>query len=307
VRKKSTFILHNNEIIPQPDTEINGIDDMDAKAAAQYLQDNKYVGIEDCLKPTVFYELCGLLKDDTFKNKSKRFNVSQFHGVSIEVLMDSGFIEAKKADLMRGLVATGLLSLRIKGGVNPEGTENTLQKVAALSSRISSNTDYLESLLNLLKVEDNGKSRAFLRKIVSKYGNNQYGSRVLQHITDATRTPEKPAIYKKVTNPLSKTGAERCETISNERLTDKMYVVEDGKEEKLYCVDINMSQRFWILLAEYKKSHFSSGTHSQLLRACTVTGLFCLSKWLLKSKICKDETNFYALCQAIQKYGVDKF
>lgn len=305
VRKKTNFVMHRNEVIPQPEMEIFGVDEMDAKAAAAYLQDNKYLGIEKCLKPIVFYELCGRLKDDAFKNKSRRFNISQFHGVSIEVFMEAGFISAKKADLMRGLVATGLLSLRIKGGVNPEGTENTLKRVAALSSRISNNNDYLDGLLDVLKVGECSKSRVFLRKLVAKYGNNQYGSTVLYHITAATRKPEKPIVYQKTINPLSKSGIERCEIISGERLTDKMYVADEGKE--LYSVDVNMSQRFWVQLREYKKNYFASGTQGQLLRACTVTGLYCLSKWLLKSKICSDETNFYALCRAIEKYGITKF
>ena len=306
-KKKASFILHHNEIIPQHDTEISGVDTMDPKEAANYLQDNKYVNIEDKLKPTTFYQLCGLLKGDAFKNKASRFGVSQFHGVSIEVLMDSGFIECKKGELVRGLVTTGLLSLRIQGGVNTRGTENTLRKVESLSNRTSSNKDYLESLLNVLKVGEYQKSRTFLRKLVSMYGNNAYGTQILSHITESTRKPEKPIEFKKIKNPLTKSGIERFETISSERLTDKMYVVEDRKDETMYSLDINMSQRFWSLLSEYKRSHFPSGTRAQLLRACTVTGLYCLSKWLRKSRICKDETNFYALCEAIDKYGTDKF
>lgn len=304
-KKKSKFILHVNEVTPTPDMEIGGITNMDEKEAAHQLQAAKYVSIQKCLKPVVFYELCGILKDDVFKNKSKRFNVSQFHGVSIEILQDSGFIECRKADLMRGLVATGLLSLRIKGGVNPEGTENTLKKVAELSGRIATNNDYLETLLLKLKVGENAKSRAFLRKTVAKYGNNAYGLRVLNYITDATRTPEKPVVYQKTGNTMSKCGRERCETIAAEPLTDKMYILDDTKEA--YSLDINMSLRFWGLLAEYKKTYFAAGTQGQLLRACTVAGLYCISKWLLKSRICKDEANFYMLCKAVEKYGIDKF
>ena len=305
-KKKPKFILHTNKVTPTPDMEIDGISNMDGKEAAHQLQAAKYVGIQKCLKPVVFYELCGILKDDVFKNKSKRFSVSQFHGVSIEVLQDSGFIECRKADLMRGLVATGLLSLRIKGGVNPEGTENTLEKVAALSGRISNNNDYLESLLLKLKVGENPKSRTFLRKMVAKYGNNAYGLRVLSYITDATRTPEKPITYSKAGSTLSVCGRERCEVVAGEPLTDKMYLIDDTKNEA-YSLDINMSERFWVLLAEYKRTYFSSGSQRQLLRACTVTGLFCLSKWLLKSRICQDETSFYMLCKAVEKYGADKF
>lgn len=304
-KKKSKFILHVNEVTPTPDMEIGGITNMDAKEAAHQLQAAKYVGIEKCLKPVVFYELCGILKDDVFKNKSKRFNVSQFHGVSIEILQDSGFIECRKADLMRGLVATGLLSLRIKGGVNPEGTDNTLEKVAALSGRILNNNDYLESLLLKLKVAENPKSRTFLRKMVAKHGNNAYGLKVLSYVSDATRALEKPVVYKKYSNPMSKCGRERCETIAAEPLTDKMYILDEAKEA--YSLDINMSQRFWVLLSEYKKTYFAAGTQGQLLRACTVAGLYCLSKWLLKSRICQDEVNFYTLCKAIEKYGIDKF
>lgn len=304
-KKKSKFILHVNEVTPTPDMEIGGITNMDAKEAAHQLQAAKYVGIEKCLKPVVFYELCGILKDDVFKNKSKRFNVSQFHGVSIEVLQDSGFIECRKADLMRGLVTTGLLSLRIKGGVNPEGTDNTLEKVATLSGRILNNNDYLESLLLKLKVAENPKSRTFLRKMVAKHGNNAYGLKVLSYVSDATRALEKPVVYKKYSNPMSKCGRERCETIAAEPLTDKMYILDEAKEA--YSLDINMSQRFWVLLSEYKKTYFAAGTQGQLLRACTVAGLYCLSKWLLKSRICQDEVNFYTLCKAIEKYGIDKF
>ncbi len=306
-KKKASFILHHNEIIPQQDTEISRVDTMDPKEAANYLQDNKYVNIEDKLKPTTFYQLCGLLKGDAFKNRASRFGVSQFHGVSIEVLMDSGFIECKKGELIRGLVTAGLMSLRIQGGVNTRGTDNTLSKVESLSNRRNSNKDYLDGLLQLIKINDSKKSRLFLRKMVSMYGNNVYGSQILHHMGNITGKMEGPIEYKKAKNMLSKSGLERCEIISSERLTDKMYVVEDRKDETMYSLDINMSQRFWILLAEYKESHFSSGTRAQLLRACTVTGLYCLSKWLQKSRICKDETNFYALCKAIRKHGVDKF
>ena len=304
-RRKTKFILHTNVITPTPDMEINGIDTMDGHEADSTLQAAKYIGIENCLKPSTFYELCGILKNDIFKNRSKRFSVSQFHGVCIEVLQESGFIECKKADLMRGLVTTGLLSLAIKGGVNSEGTENTLKKVASLSGRIASNNDYLESLLLKLKVAENKKSRIFLRKLVAKYGKNAYGSRILSHIADATRSVEKSISYKKAVNPLSKCGVDRCETISSEPLTDKMYVLDESKDT--CCLDINMSDRFWILLSEYKRTYFAAGTQSQLLRACTITGLYCLSKWLLKSQICKDETNFYMLCKAVEKYGSDKF
>jgi len=285
--------------------EIGGIDNMDDKEAANTLQAAKYIGIEKCLQPAAFYELCGLLKDDVFKNISKRFTVSQFHGVSVEILQDSGFIECKKSDLMRGLVTTGLLSLSTKGGVNVKGTTNTLSKVAELSARIVNNNDRLDSLLLKLKVAESQKSRTFLRKMVAKYGNNAYGARVLAHITNATRATEKLIIYQKVGGLMTKCGIERCQTISSEPLTDKMYILDESKDS--FGLDVNMSERFWILLAEYKRTYFAAGTQNQLLRACTVTGLYCLSKWLFKSRICQDETNFYRLCKAIEKYGFSKF
>ncbi len=304
-KRKTKFILYSNEITPTPDMEISGITHMDGKEAGNQLQAAKYVSIEKSLKPIVFYDLCSLLKGDTFKSYSKRFTVSQFHGVSIEILQDSGFIECKKSDLMRGLVTTGLLSLRIKGGVNPEGTANTLKKVAELSGRVNTNNDRLELLLSRLKIAENKRSRTFLRKKVAMYGDNAYGVKILSYMADVTRSVEKPIIYKNAGCSLSKCSVSRCETISSEVLTDKMYVLDEAKEA--YSLDVYMSERFWGLLAEYKRSYFAAGTQGQLLRACTVTGLYCLSKWLLKSRICKDETNFHTLCRAIEKYGVDHF
>ncbi len=306
-KKSKNWKIFNNEVVPQPDMEIQAVDNMDSKEAAKILHDNKYVDIEKCLNPVVFYQLTGLLKGDVYRNKSKRFSISQFHGVSVEVLMESGFIEARKADVMRGLVTTGLMSLRIKGGVNHSGTKNTMAKVDALTARISNNTDYLDGLLKVLKVGDMAPSRSFLRKQVAKHGNNRYGSQVLHYITSKTGKPEDKQENKRSNNPLSKGGVERCETIASEPLTDKMYVIEEGKEEKLYTADVYMSERFWGQLAEYKMAYLPNGTTTQVLRACAVTGLYCLSKWLLKSRICKDETNFYMLCKAIEKYGTDRF
>lgn len=305
--KNTKWSMVYNEVVPQPDMEILPVDTMDGKEAATQLYNRRYIDIEKCLDPAVFYGLTGLLKGDVYRNKSKRFSISQFHGASIEVLMESGFIEAKKADIVRGIVTTGLLSLRIKGGSGEAGTKNTLKKVGDLSARILSNTNYLDGLLSVLKVGDHKASRAFCRKIVSKFGNNRYGSQVLHHITSKTGRPEKPPVYRRAANPLSEAGVTRCEAMSHEPLNEKMYVIDENKEEKAYTTDVYMSERFWLLLDDYKRAYLPGGTKTQVLRACTVTGLYCLSKWLLKSKICKDEANFSAICRAIDKYGIDHF
>lgn len=298
--KKRDFKLYRNEITLQPDTEIGGIDTMDNDKAKKHLEATKYVNIDKGLNPAVFYELTGILKGDSFKNVSKRFSVSQFHGVTIETLADCGFMEGKRADLMRGIVATGIISLCIKGGVSRVAVNNTLSKVAEMTERENENKDHLELLLSKLDLS-NAKCRGFLRRSVAKFGNNQYGLIVLFHISSKTNRQQEEIKYKKTTSQLTKAGSERCEVIAKEPLTDKMYVVDD--KDDLASLDINMSERYWGLVKDYKRNYYSNGTIRQVLRAATVTGLFCLSKWLLRGKISKDEANFYALYHDIEGYA----
>jgi hypothetical protein len=304
-KKKTKFILHRNEITPQPDTEINGVDLMDAREADQYLHDIKYTNIEKGVKPEAFYDMTGLLRGDKFKNKPRNFMISQFHGVSVDMFLESGFVEASKQDMVRGLVGIGLVALCMKGGVNHKGVENTLKMIRRLSTRIEANDLRLKENLDILDVYGSDKCRVFLRKLVTRYGSNKYGRFIMDQVNkNDTRYKEAPKTVKKG-NVYIPVMLERCELITKEPLTDAMYILDCDKEP--YQISLYMSKRLWGLAYDYKKVFCSTGTITGVLRASLLTGIYCLSKWVLKDKMDEEEMDYYMLIREINRYGRDNF
>jgi hypothetical protein len=303
--KKKQFILHRNEVTPQPDTEISGVALMDAKEADQFLHDNKYKGIEKHVKPEMFYYMAGLLKGDKFKCKLRNFSISQFHGVSIDMFLECGFVEASKQDIIRGLVGVGIVALCGKGGVNQKGVDNTTKMISRLTTRTEDNEERLRENMDILDVHGSDKCKVFLRKLVTKHGNNRYGLSIMDYISRSTGRHEPTPKYVKGKNFYIPSMLERCETVTKEPLTDAMYVLDAEKEP--YSVSLYMSKRLWGLAFDYKKVYCSTGPMSGVLRAGLLTGLYCLSKWVLAGKMNKNEMDYFMLIREINRYGRDNF
>lgn len=310
VKKKKTKTPFNHPVTPQGDTEINGITNMDGKEADKELQARKYAGIEKKVNPSLFYDLTGTLKNDAFGKKKKTFDVSQFHGVNNEMFSSAGFIECSTSDMVRGQVGLGAIALSIMGGVAPKTVDNTIDKIVTMSDRTQRNAFHLDGLLDIVLPPGDTRSVKFLRKLVSRHGKNQYGAQILHKIMVATGTVQAPPTYTKTKGTVSKACLDRCEVLTKEPLTDKIYVIDKEAKDKgadNYKLNLYVSRRIWGLLTDYKRVYFASGVMSTMVRAAFVTGQYIIAKSILSGKLNKDEMAFYIMCQEIAKYGRDKY
>jgi hypothetical protein len=310
VQKKRAKTPFNHPVAPQHDTEITGISNMDSKEADIELQARKYAGIEKKVNPSLFYDLTGTLKNDAFGKKKKTFDVSQFHGVNNEMFSSAGFIECSTSDMVRGQVGLGAIALSSMGGVAPKTVENTIDKIVTMSDRVQRNALHLDGLLNIVLPPGDTRSVSFLRKLVSKHGKNQYGAQILQKLMVITGKIQEPPKYLKTKGIVSKACLDRCEALTKDTLTDKIYVIDKEAKDKgadNYKLNLYISRRIWGLLTDYKRVYFASGVMATMVRAAFVTGQYIIAKSVLSGKLSKDEMAFYIICQEIAKYGRDKY
>jgi hypothetical protein len=310
VKKKKAKTPFNHPVTPQHDTEINGINNMGSAEADKELQARKYAGIEKVVNPGLFYDLTGTLKNDAFGKKKKSFEVSQFHGVNNEMFSGAGFIECSLSDMVRGQVGLGAIALATMGGVAPKTVDNTIDKIIAMSDRTQRNIQHLDSLLDIVLPPGDVKSVKFLRKLVSMYGKNQYGAQILHKIMVATGKTQAPPTYAKTKSTVSKACLDRCESLTKDALTDKIYVIDKEAKDKgaeKYTLNLYISRRIWGLLTDYKRVYFASGVMATMVRAAFVTGQYIIAKSVLSGKLDKNEMAFYTICQEIAKLGRDKY
>jgi hypothetical protein len=125
-----------------------------------------------------------------------------------------------------------------------------------------------------------------------------------------TGKAQTPVNYLKHKSTVSKACLDRCEALTKDTLTDKIYVIDKEAKDKgaeKYTLNLYISRRIWGLLTDYKRVYFASGVMATMVRAAFVTGQYIIAKSVLSGKLSKDEMAFYVICQEIAKYGRDKY
>ncbi len=257
----------------------------------------EFTGIENKVRPEVFYGLLSLLKGDKFGNQRASFTVSNYH-YSLMEHMRNKIIRARESDMIRALVGTGTLASARQKGICGRQVKAVISNCKY--HRIENNMRKFEISLSKLDLNDE-RTKKFLKEIVIRYGNNPYGKEIWNRIWNSWDTPKVQFAPGEIV--VSGYLISQCRNITKKPLQRKMYELKSDTTNKQ--LKVNMSERFYIIGFEYAKSFCEKKLFSAYLRGFFVTGLFILAKWILKNKISREEYDFFKLIHCIDSFAAE--
>ncbi len=263
---------------------------------------SKYIGIEKHLSLDTFYSLSGSITDSGYKNDKVTVGLSGHHHVTVSNLSTYGIIRGNLSDSLRGLFCNGILTLMRHEGLCLDEVDNTIKQLTTQAGRIDINYNRLDESLDRMDLKGSERDQKALRKIIISCGNNIYGTHALGVLEKATQTKERQLKYKTKKNIMVADMVSRFELITKDPLNSSMFFLSDDKKNP-ESMSFRVSRRFLDLLNEYKKTFHSGGCYSEVVRACIITGLYCLAKWVLDGRTNKDEIEFYVLIDKIDRYN----
>ncbi len=257
-----------------------------------------YIGIEAQIEPEIFYNLLSLFKGDKFKSQNASFTISAYHYSLMEVLRNRGIVRAREADMIRAIVGIGILS---KAKLSDYSRYRDLIEailVHCKNHRKIENKKRFDLSLNRLNLEDK-KTINYLKLLVESYGNNEYGREIWGRIYRSWDIPKLK--FKERDLCILDSIRKKCFKLTQSPLTSAMYRLKRDSNNK--ALKARLSERFHIILHKYENEFLEHQSKSEIIRGCFIAGLFCLSKWVLRRRICKIEYDFFKIIDGIDSYA----
>ncbi len=262
-------------------------------------QTEHYKGLHKKVDIDKFFIYAGLTKDK-FDNHKSGLRISIAHHTLAQNIRTS-IMKVNTAGMVRGLVSIGAIALA--------KNKNVLWKtVSALENfsdeqRVKKKNKRFKETLSRVNPEIPG-IKENLRTAIEDYGDNEYGLAIWTKVHDIWAMT-KPNYNEDVKLVVPSSILDRCRNMCRKPLDDKMFALSQVKKNDVdaqnVIENVNISNRFMIILHEYKKLHLQDKTDGQILRGCYVAGLYILSKWILADKIAKGEYMFNKLIDAVDK------
>lgn len=262
---------------------------------------DEFIGIETQVKPEIFYNFLSLPKTDIFGTHRTSFTISNHHYTIMEHIRTK-LVRAKKLEMARALVALGCISTMKLKNKSPK-------KIKVL---IKTHKDYRERE-NMIKLEhslsrlnlENKEARKYLLNVLKVHGKNKYGTAVLAKIYNHWDKPELKFKETDIVDIPYKLKS-WCKELTKQPLTRSKFELKPTKrnsEKPNQKLDLYISDRIPIITHEYLISESEDNLQGFFFRAFLITGLYCLSKWILAGNICKEEYGFYHILDKVDSYA----
>lgn len=264
----------------------------------------EFAGIEGYVKPEHFYNLLSLSKTDKFESHRTSLTISNSDYVRMEQIRTK-LIRAKKSSMTRGLVGLGVAAA--------SNHKNICSKKLAYLFKINEGCREKENLLKFNNSLDrldfqNNNIRNSLIPFVKSFGKNKYGQIIWSRLYDSWNMPK--LVFNKNADNLNIHSKLKSNCIQSVKcsLSRKMFdlpIVKRGNQETNKKLDLYVSERISIIIHEYLLNDPDDNLSSHFHRAFFIIGLYCLSKWIATSKICKDEFGYYVLLNKIDSLAAE--
>ena len=243
----------------------------------------------------IFFNLMNF-ESRKFKTERVVFKICKdAHNMMIK-LQESGLIRVNKAEMYRGLIGAGIISM----AKQKEICKSKIKVIGKTckGSRVAGNMKKLEAVMKYL--ERGEKTEKMLKLNIKKHGNNIYGVRLNEYLGEwgipnagSSKVVVQPNIERICTNWI------RDNENANLFFIPRKKSVENPK------VDIKIPMILTIIAFKLKEEYGTPKTFSEVYRAAFSTGLNIFCNWIVKNEIPEVEYNFCKIMHNLYDYVTD--
>ena len=240
---------------------------------------NMTTGNEMEVSSEIFFNLMNF-ESRKFRTERVAFKICKdAHNLMIK-LQESGLIRANKAEMYRGLVGSGIISMANQKDIckpKIKVIRNTCK-----GARVANNIKKLEAVMKYL---DRGeRTEKILKSNIKKHGNNIYGVRLNEYVGE-WGIPNSGS-SKVVVQP----NIERiCKNWISDNENADLFFITRQKNVENPKLDIKIPMILTIIAFKLKEEYGKPKTFSEVYRAAFSTGLNILCEWIVRGEIPEDD------------------